>query len=88
LLVVVVIVIRLVLGRRDDGALVGIDPDIEDLGPADDFHVIDPALLRVFVLGARCLAIGVLLGNGDGLVSGILALVIAKASFSMPPLAA
>jgi hypothetical protein len=25
-------------------------------------------LLRVFVLGARCLAIGVLLGNGDGLV--------------------
>ena len=67
MLVVVVIVIRLVLGRRDDGALVGIDPDIEDLGPADDFHVVDPALLRVFVLGARCLATGVLLGNGDGL---------------------
>jgi len=35
LLVVVVIVIRLVLGRRDDGALVGIDSDIEDIGPAD-----------------------------------------------------
>ena len=50
-LVVVVIVIRLILGKRDDRALVGIDPDIEDLDPTDDLHVIDPTLLRVLVLG-------------------------------------
>jgi len=63
LFVVVVIVIRLVLDRRDDRALAGIDPDIEDLGAADDLHVIDPPWFRVLVLGARRLAIGVLLST-------------------------
>jgi hypothetical protein len=61
-IVVIVIVIRLVFDGRDDGAFVGIDLYIEDFGSSDDFHLIDPTLLRFFVLCPSCLAIGMPLG--------------------------
>lgn len=71
-LVVALAMIRRILAGCIHRALVGIDPDVEDLGAADDLDLIDPALFGMFELGMRGLAVHMLFGHGDGLGQGYL----------------
>ena len=66
LFVVIVGPVRLILSRRDDRAFVGIDADAKHFGAANDFYVIGPPCFGLLVFGAGCLAVGLLLGCGDG----------------------